>query len=336
MSNLTEHNSSSEPLLEVSSLSKFFPIETNFWGKGTKFLNAVEDVSFSLNKGETIGIVGESGCGKSSLAKAILRLSSLTKGDVRFKGKSLLDLNSKELRKTRKSMQMIFQDPYSSLNPRMTIFEILNEPFLVHDVGPKDKKEKIKIIETLIEKVGLPSSCLSSYPSSFSGGQRQRIAIARALALKPELVVADEPVSALDVSIQSQILGLFQSFRQDFGFSCVFISHDLAVVENVSDKVAVMYLGRIVEYGSRDEIFSNPQHPYTKALLQAVPRPEFQEHKNKKSFKLGELKEQDRLSPGCSFSSRCPIATTVCQKERPVLEKTGKKHLFHQVACHHV
>lgn len=321
-------------ILEVSSLCKFYTLKKGLFSRETKYLKAVDHVSFTLEKGETLGLVGESGCGKSTLGKSILRLTELTSGDVFFKGASLQSLKSEEMRRTRRFMQMIFQDPYSSLNPRMTIFETLREPFYVHGVGTKEEQKES--INFLIDRVGLEKSCLTKYPKSFSGGQRQRIAIARALALKPDFVVADEPVSALDVSIQSQILNLFSSFRKEFGFSCLFISHDLAVVEHISDKVAVMYLGKIVEYASKEEIFSRPKHPYTKALLEAVPKPVYQEKREKKKFNILDLEGRTLPKKGCSYYPRCPLATRVCQEEEAVLKNVKEKGSYHKVACHKV
>lgn len=324
----------SNSLLEINALSKYYPIKKHFFSGKKEFFKAVDEVTFSLNKGETLGLVGESGCGKSTLGRSILRLHDITSGQVFFKGVDLRTLKSEELRRLRRCMQMIFQDPYASLNPRMNIFETLKEPFYVHGIGTKEEQRQ-KILY-LLEKVGLAESCLKKYPSDFSGGQRQRIAIARALCLKPDLVIADEPVSALDVSIQSQILNLFSSFRKEFGFSCIFISHDLAVVEHISDKVAVMYLGRIVEYADKKAVFSDPKHPYTKALLAAVPKPVYQENRSKKTLIIGELQKNSGQLKGCSFYSRCPLASKVCQEEKPVLKSKGSGHIFHRVACHNI
>lgn len=321
------------PLLEVRSLSKSFPLKKNLWGKVLKSFPAVCEVSFNLEKGETLGIVGESGCGKSTLAKVILKLLSASEGDVFFQGQSLYSLSQEELRSKRRFLQMIFQDPYASLNPRMKVLDLLKEPLLVHKIGSDESRTALAY--ELLEKVGLSKSSAFQYPSNFSGGQRQRIAIARALILKPDLVIADEPVSALDVTIQASILQLFASFRKEFNFSCLFISHDLAVVEHVSDKVAVMYLGRFVEYGSREALFTNPKHPYTKALLESVPQAVYREGAQKKVYNFKALDTSEVPEAGCAFYPRCPLATTICQRERPVLKKSSETLHFHEVACHH-
>ena len=320
--------------LEVSSLSRHYPLKKkSFWEK-TRFFKAVDDVSFSIKKGETLGLVGESGCGKSTLGKAVLRLIKLTSGDVKFKGASLFSLSAEEMRRQRRFMQMIFQDPYSSLNPRMTILETLEEPFVVHKIGTKEERKKI--IFDLLDRVRLPRASLAKYPADFSGGQRQRIAIARALCLRPEFVVADEPVSALDVTTQAGILDLFDSFRKEFGFSCLFISHDLAVVEQVSDKVAVMFLGKIVEYGTREEVFSHPKHPYTRALLESVPKPVFKEKKERVKKLSPTLEENERPPGSCVFYGRCPLRTKVCLELEPVLKNAPQCQNEHKVACHEV
>lgn len=321
-------------VLKVSSLSKFYQVEEGFFRKKKSLVKAVDDVSFQIEEGETLGLVGESGCGKSTLGRTVLRLNEASSGEVFFKGESLLELTSEALRQKRRFMQMIFQDPYSSLNPFMTIEETLLEPFVVHSVGTREERQER--LRFLLEKVRLPESFLKRYPKDFSGGQRQRIAIARALALKPDFVVADEPVSALDVSIQSQVLQLFSSFRKEFGFSCLFISHDLAVVEHISDRVAVMYLGSLVEMARKEELFSSPKHPYTKALLEAVPKAVYEEKKKKKAFSLAPLEEKERPSEGCAFYARCPLATRVCAEVKPMLKGDGENPFNHKVACHHV
>jgi len=321
-------------LLKVSSLSKYYTIKEGFFRKKTSILKAVDDVSFEIELGETLGLVGESGCGKSTLGRTVLRLNEPTYGDVFFKGTSLASLGSRDLRKTRRSMQMIFQDPYSSLNPFMTIEETLREPFYVHSVGTSSEQDEC--IHFLLDKVRMPLSYLKRYPKDLSGGQRQRIAIARALALKPDFIVADEPVSALDVSIQSEVLQLLSSFKEEFGFSCLFISHDLAVVEQISDRVAVMYLGSLVETAKKEDLFSSAKHPYTKALLEAVPRPVYDEERRKKHFSLKPADVKMRSSVGCSFYSRCPLATRICSEVKPVLKGAGNNPFKHKVACHHV
>ena len=321
-------------LLKVSSLSKYYTVKEGFFRKKVSILKAVDDVSFEIFSGETLGLVGESGCGKSTLGRTVLRLNEATSGDILFKGISLASLGGRDLRKIRRSMQMIFQDPYSSLNPFMTIEETLKEPFYVHSVGTSSEQDEC--IRFLLDKVRMPLSYLKRYPKDLSGGQRQRIAIARALALKPNFIVADEPVSALDVSIQSEVLQLLSSFKEEFGFSCLFISHDLAVVEQISDRVAVMYLGSLVEIARKEDLFSSPKHPYTKALLEAVPRPVYDEERRKKYFSLKPLDEKMRSPLGCAFYSRCPLATRICSEEKPMLKGAGNNPFNHKVACHHV
>ena len=263
-------------ILELRNVSKHYPIKTSLFGFNSKVFKAVDDVTLNLKEGETLGIVGESGCGKSTLGKSILRLHNITSGKILFKGQDITDWGFGQMRLIRPQMQMIFQDPYSSLNPRMTIKQTLSEPLLVHK-KVNSKEQATQRVLDLMSKVGLSESALNKFPSDFSGGQRQRIAIARALSLQPDLIVADEPVSALDVSIQSQILNLLIDLRNEFGFSSVFISHDLAVVEYICDKVAVIYLGKIVEYSDKKNLFSHPKHPYTEELLRSVPVPQYRE-----------------------------------------------------------
>ena len=321
-----------EVILELKNLCKYFPLKEGFFSFKKSYFKALEKISLTLEKGETLGIVGESGCGKSTLGKSILRLNEINSGKILFKGQDITKLNFAQLRAIRPSMQMIFQDPYSSLNPRMTILKTLMEPLLVHKMGSKE--ECYKKVLSLIDKVGLDRSSLAKYPANFSGGQRQRIAIARALCLNPELIVADEPVSALDVSIQSQILNLFIDLREEFGFSCLFISHDLAVVEYISDKIAVIYLGQIVEYGSKENIFSKPKHPYTKALLSSIPTPVYRPDRKIKSSLTGELHKDSGFSGGCSFYTRCSKASKVCKENEPMLREVQAKVGCHQVSCH--
>ena len=324
---------SSETLLEVRNLCKFFPITSGFFGKSKDKVHAVHDVSFTLNKGETLGIVGESGCGKSTLARTVLRLYEPDSGDILFNGVNISKTPMKELRPTRKDMQIIFQDPYSSLNPRMTILSILKEPFVIHRIGSEE--EKMEKVDSLLSLVGLDEDAKDRYPHEFSGGQRQRIGIARALALQPSLIIADEPVSALDVSIQSQILNLLSELKEKFKLSYLFISHDLAVIEHMSDYVAVMYLGKIVEYSAVDELYKNPKHPYTKALIESIPIPEFNSTSRKKKAAIsGDVPSPIHPPKGCSFHTRCPLAQEKCRKIEPKLlnyASDGKKHL---AACH--
>ena len=321
-------------LLEVRDLKKFFPIKGGFFSRVVAQVYAVDGVSFRLEKGKTLGLVGESGCGKSTLGRTILRLYEPTSGNILFKGKDISHLSMQDLRPLRKEFQIIFQDPYSSLNPRMTVGTILMEPFIIHQLGTP--AERAKKVSSLLETVGLNQEALDRYPHEFSGGQRQRIGIARALALDPSLIIADEPVSALDVSIQSQILNLLVELQKKFSLSYLFIAHDLAVIEHISDYVAVMYLGRIVEYAGSEEIYENPLHPYTQALIEAIPVPEFNPKKRKEARKVisGDVPSPVNPPSGCHFHTRCPIATDRCKRESPALRMIGDKKKSHLVACH--
>lgn len=307
-------------LLTVSDLQTHFKLP-----KGV--LRAVDGVSFSIAKGETVGLVGESGCGKSTLGRSLLRLETPTAGQVALDGEDILPLQGARLRSLRKRMQMIFQDPFASLNPRHSIGTILETPLQVHGLG--DRAQRRRQVERLLDRVGLPRSALGRYPHEFSGGQRQRLGIARALMLQPDLVVCDEPVSALDLSIQAQILNLLVEMKREFGLSYLFISHDLSVVQYFADRVLVMYLGRIVESADRRSLWSTPRHPYTQALLDAVPDPS--RHRQAAPL-LGELPSPQNLPSGCRFHPRCPRATALCTQQEPLLSDSGGGHL---VACHH-
>ncbi|MEF9964525.1 MAG: ATP-binding cassette domain-containing protein [Comamonas sp.] len=307
-------------LLTVSDLQTHFKLP-----KGV--LRAVDGVSFSIAKGETVGLVGESGCGKSTLGRSLLRLETPTAGQVALDGEDILPLQGARLRSLRKRMQMIFQDPFASLNPRHSIGTILETPLQVHGLG--DRAQRRRQVERLLDRVGLPRSALGRYPHEFSGGQRQRLGIARALMLQPDLVVCDEPVSALDLSIQAQILNLLVEMKREFGLSYLFISHDLSVVQYFADRVLVMYLGRIVESADRRSLWSTPRHPYTQALLDAVPDPS--RHRQAAPL-LGELPSPQNLPSGCRFHPRCPRATALCTQQEPLLSDSVGGHL---VACHH-
>ncbi len=316
-------------LVATDKLTKYFPVERGLFGRSTKYLRAVEDVSIRVRRGETLGLVGESGCGKSTLGRCILRLIEPTFGRVVFDGQDLLPLSHGDMRPIRRRMQVIFQDPYSSLNPRMTVREIVGEAIRVFDLAKSKNEERDMILE-LLRKVGLRPEHIDRYPHEFSGGQRQRIGIARALAVKPDFIVCDEPISALDVSIQAQIVNLLLDLQDQMGLSYLFISHDLKVVEHVSHRVAVMYLGRIVEQAPAAMLYERPRHPYTRALLAAAPVAD------PKRKRLRVLLEGDLPSPidppsGCSFHPRCPRALPgKCDKDTPVLEETGGGH---RVAC---
>jgi len=318
-------------LLEVSHLVKHYPLRGGVFSKKIGFVRAVEDVSFQLEAGKTLGLVGESGCGKSTLARVTVRLEDPTSGSVIFKGRDLSSLHKRELKSVRREIAMIFQDPYSSLNPRMTVGEIVRDPLIVHKTGSRE--EQRKRVRRLLDRVGLSPDMADRYPHEFSGGQRQRIGVARALALDPELMIADEPVSSLDVSVQSQVINLMVSLQRELGLSYLFISHDLSVVEYISDRVAVMYLGRIVEQGGTEEIFSHPVHPYTRALMEAVPVPDPKRGERKIILK-GEIPSAVNPPPGCAFHPRCPFAKEACRSLVPTLEPLDKDASpDHMAAC---
>lgn len=317
------------PLLEVNNLTKYFPTKSqHFWSREKEFVRAVEGVSFSIQKGETFSLVGESGCGKSTTARLILRLLKPTSGDVLFEGKNLTNLGDEDLRLARRDMQMVFQDPYASLNPRMTIHEIISEPMVIYNVGSRAEREK-QVVH-LLETVGLSSYHANRYPHEFSGGQRQRIGIARALALNPKLVIGDEPVSALDVSIQSQVLNLLKDLQDEFNLTYLFIAHDLSVVEYISDRVGVMYLGSLVELGSKWELFAKPFHPYTQALLSAVPIPD-PTIRRKRIILEGDIPSPANPPSGCKFHTRCPSRIQVCDQSVPEFREIEPGHF---VSCH--
>lgn len=319
----------SETILEVKSLKKYFPIKKSIWGQPLVEVKAVDDVSFSIKQGETFGIVGESGCGKSTLGRTIIRLSEPTSGEVNFLNQNFLSLTNKSLRDARKQIQMIFQDPYSSLDPRMNVGQILIEPLEIHNIGTKkDRENKVK---HLLEIVGLKPQDQERYPHEFSGGQKQRICIARALALEPSLIICDEPVSALDVSIQAQTLNLMKDLQKKFNLTYIFISHDLSVVEHICDRVGVMYLGKMVEIQNRENLFKQPEHPYTKALLNSIPKLGVGKIKIKKSLG-GEVPSPLNPPSGCSFHPRCFKASEKCKTETPTLKEIGTQSL---VSCWH-
>ena len=310
-----------QPLLEVEGLKKYYPLRGGVLGGKIGEVRAVDGVSFTVRKGETLGLVGESGCGKSTLGRTVLRLEDPTEGRILFDGTDLAEAAGPELFRLRREVQIIFQDPYSSLNPRMTVGEIVREPLLVHRIGTKE--EQVEKVRELLETVGMASETLDRYPHEFSGGQRQRIGIARALALDPKLVIADEPVSALDVSVQSQVLNLMVRLQRERGLTYVFISHDLSVVEHVSDTVAIMYLGRIVEQGPVEQIFEHPAHPYTRALLESVPAPDPRRRRGVVPVQ-GESPSAVSPPPGCAFHPRCPFAEAACREAVPPLEPLSK------------
>ena len=309
-----------DPILVAEGLKKYYPVRGGILGGKIGQVRAVDGVSFSVRRGETLGLVGESGCGKSTLGRALNRLEEPTEGTVLFEGSDLSHASGKELLRLRRDIQMIFQDPYSSLNPRMTIGEIVREPLLVHKAGTK--AEQIDKVWELLEIVGLTGETLGRYPHEFSGGQRQRVGLARALALEPKLVIADEPVSALDVSVQSQVLNLMVRLQRERNLTYVFISHDLSVVEYISDTIAIMYLGRIVEMGPVEAIFERAAHPYTRALIQAIPVPDPSQRHEAVPLE-GEAPSPVSPPSGCPFHPRCPFAVAECSQTLPVLEEVG-------------
>jgi oligopeptide/dipeptide ABC transporter ATP-binding protein len=316
------------PLLDARHLVKYYPIRGGVLMKEIAAVKAVDNVSLSIQKGETLGLVGESGCGKSTFGRAIMRLEEPTAGEVWYDGDNILTYDGQQIRALRKKMQIIFQDPFSSLNPRKPVASIVGEPLLIH--GMKNRRERDLRVQELLQVVGLSKEHMRRYPHMFSGGQRQRIGVARALALNPKLVVCDEAVSALDVSIQAQVLNLLKDLQDEFGLTYLFISHDLHVVEHISDRVAVMYLGKIVEVADSKVIYARPLHPYTQALLSASPMPN-PELKRKRILLKGDVPSPINPPPGCRFHTRCPYAKTICSEKEPALQEV---HSGHQAACH--
>ena len=316
------------PVLHVEDLKKHYPVKSGFLRRTTGTVFAVDGVSFSIAPGETLGLVGESGCGKSTVARTVMRLVEPTSGKIMVEGTDIAGLPKAALRPFRREMQMVFQDPFSSLNPRMSAGDIVREPLLVHNVATGRAADDR--VAALFAQVGLRPAQMGNFPHQFSGGQRQRISIARALALNPRLIVADEPVSALDVSIQAQVINLLMDLQRDQGLAYLFIAHDLAVVEHISHKVAVMYLGRIVEYADKTSLYRRPQHPYTEALLSAVPVPD-PKLKRRKRLLEGDVPSPMRPPPGCAFHTRCPYAEARCKVEAPVLRELAPGHV---AACH--
>ena len=321
-------NNTHNTILEVNNLKKYFPITKGVFSKVVNHVKAVDNISFSIKEGETLGLVGESGCGKTTVSRVILRLLEPSGGNVRFAGEDVFSLRGNNLKQLRKNMQVIFQDPYSSLNPRLTVGSIIAEGIGAHRIAKGAQKKEI--VEDLLEKVGLSAGYYNRYPHEFSGGQRQRIAIARALSLNPRLIICDEPVSALDVSIQAQILNLLAKLKKDFNLSYLFITHDLSVVEHVSDRIATMYLGEIAEIASVDEFYSTPLHPYTIALLSANLSPD--PRKRRKTIILkGDVPSPINPPSGCRFHTRCPVAENICEKEWPEPKFFENSHM---VRCH--
>ena len=321
------------PLLSVQHLCKEFPVESGVFGKrfSKRAVHAVNDVSFDIYAGETFGLVGESGCGKSTTGRCIMHLTRPTSGTVLFEGKDVSKMSKKELKEMRRNMQFIFQDPYASLNPRMTIGEIVSEPLIIHNVMP-DAKEREEYVRGLLDVVGLNPEHINRYPHEFSGGQRQRVGIARAFALKPKLIICDEPVSALDVSIQAQVLNLLNDLQKEYGTAYLFIAHDLSVVQHISDNIGVMYLGNMMEYADWKDLYDRPHHPYTQSLLSAVPVPDPDIQATRKRIVLaGDPPSPIDAPSGCCFHTRCPIACEKCSQERPEFREVEPGHFC---ACH--
>lgn len=314
------------PILEGSGLKKHFPVREGFFQRVTGHVQAVDGISLAVAPGETLGIVGESGCGKSTAGRMMTRLLEPTEGQVRLRGKNVVNVEQSELRR---EVQIIFQDPYSSLNPRMTAGDIVMEPLIIHGIGTRDER-KARTVD-LFHRVGLRASDMVKLPSEFSGGQRQRIGIARALALNPSVIICDEPVSALDASIQAQVVNLLMDLQKELGIAYVFIAHDLSIVYHISHRVAVMYLGKVVELANRTALYSNPKHPYTKALLSAVPQPDPTRDRGERTLLEGDLPSPVNPPSGCRFHTRCPVAVSRCKAEVPEFRDSGKEHM---VACH--
>ena len=320
-----------EPLVEVRNLSIHFPVgRTGFWGRQQKVVHAVDDVSFTIGKGETLGLVGESGSGKTTTGRAILRRIQPTAGSIHFQGRDITHVKGEELRKLRRHMQLVFQDPYASLNPRMKVVEIVGEPLLVHGLVGSMEEARDRVVR-LLELCGLPRDAADRYPHAFSGGQRQRVGIARALALEPELIVADEPVSALDVSIRAQVVNLLQDLQQELGLTYLFIAHDLSVVRHISHRIAIMYAGKLIELAECDDVYERPTHPYTEALLSAVPIPDPPIQRQRSRIVLqGEIPNPVNPPTGCRFRTRCPLAIEHCAEVEPAFAEIRPGH---RVAC---
>ncbi|MDV4151511.1 ABC transporter ATP-binding protein [Clostridium sp. AL.422] len=321
---------SNEILIEVKNLKKYFSVKSEFLSKGKKYVKAVDGVSFNIRKGETFGLVGESGCGKSTLGRTITRLYDVTEGDILFEGTDIAKLPKKEMKNFYSKIQTIFQDPYSSLNPNMTVRELVNEPLTLHTNLNKD--ERNEKIEKLLEMVGLSKADMDKYPYEFSGGQRQRIGIARAISTEPDFILCDEPISALDVSIQAQVINMLEDLQKELKLTYLFVAHDLSMVKHISDRIGVMYLGKIVEISDSNELYKNPLHPYTKGLLSAIPVPDPKKSRESDiSLIKGDVPSPIDIPTGCRFHTRCPYATEKCKTVEPEMKEIEKNHF---VSCH--
>lgn len=321
---------SNEILIEVKNLKKYFPVKNEFLGGEKKFVKAVDGVSFNIRKGETFGLVGESGCGKSTLGRSITRLYDITEGDILFEGTNIAKLSKKEMKSFYSKIQTIFQDPYSSLNPNMTVRELVNEPLALHTKLSKD--ERNKKIKELLETVGLSDSDMDKFPYEFSGGQRQRIGIARAISTEPDFILCDEPISALDVSIQAQVVNMLEDLQKELKLTYLFVAHDLSMVKHISDRIGVMYLGKIVEISDSNELYKNPLHPYTKGLLSAIPIADPKKAKKSEiSLIKGDVPSPIDIPTGCRFHTRCPYATEKCKTVEPEMKEIEKNHF---ISCH--
>jgi oligopeptide/dipeptide ABC transporter ATP-binding protein len=327
---MSETTKTNQELIRVENLVKYYSVKGGVFRREVAQVKAVDDVSFTINKGETLGLVGESGCGKTTVGHTMLQLRQHTSGSVTFDGKDVLSLRGTQLKEMRRKMQIVFQDPYASLDPRLPVGQSIAEGLNIHNIG--DSQERSSMVLQSLRKVGLQNFHANRYPHEFSGGQRQRIGIARALALNPEFIVLDEPVSALDVSIQAQVLNILKDLQNELGLTYLFVAHNLAVVEHISDRVAVMYLGKIAEISPRDELYANPQHPYTQALMSAIPIPK-PNRKRKRIILEGDVPSPLNPPSGCRFHPRCPIAEAICSQEEPKLKELDG-HPGHMIACH--
>ncbi|MCR8846028.1 ABC transporter ATP-binding protein [Paenibacillus sp. SC116] len=322
-------NNSKDVLIEVKGLKKHYAAKKSLFGRSQQVVRAVDDVSFTIHRGETFGLVGESGCGKSTTGRSIVRLHDVTDGEIWFDGHNVANMNERELKPFRKRMQTIFQDPYSSLNPGMNVTQLISEPMDIHRQGTK--AEQLERVLTLLDKVGMKPEHANRYPHEFSGGQRQRISIARALSVQPEFVMCDEPISALDVSVQAQVVNMLEDLQSELGLTYLFIAHDLSMVRHISNRIGVMYMGKLVELAPSDELYKRPAHPYTQALLAAIPHPDPRQEMQPPPILEGELPSPLSMAIGCSFASRCPYATERCRQETPVWREIAPQHY---ASCH--